>query len=62
MKKEISKRKRKIKMDTFFFFATDIFIYVFMYKGFNYKGSIKERKQGRSFPFPIILRGKVHIY
>ena len=33
-----------------------------MYKGFNYKGRRRERKQGSSFPFLVILRGKVHIY
>ena len=62
MKKEIDTRKMQEKNGHYFFFATDIFIYVFMYKGFNYKGSRRERKKGRSFPFPIILREKVHIY
>ena len=63
MKKEIDTRKMKEKNGhRCFFFSNDIFIYVFMYKGFNYKGRRRERKQGSSFPFPIILRGKVHIY
>ena len=43
-------------------FATNIFVYDFMYKGFNYKGRRRERKLGRSFPFLIILKGKVHFY
>ena len=61
MKKGIDTRKMQEK-NGHIFFATDIFIYVFMYKGFNYKGRRRERKQDRSFPFPFILRGKVHIY
>ena len=38
------------------------FIYVFMYKGVNYKDRRRKGKQARSFLSPIILRGKVHIY
>ena len=47
MKKEIDTRKMKEKNGhRCFFFSNDIFIYVFMYKGFNYKGRRRERKQG----------------
>ena len=38
------------------------FIHIFMYNEFNYKDRRRNRKQGRSFLFPIILRRKAHIY
>ena len=61
IKKEIDKRKIQEK-NGHRFLQLVFFIDVFMYNGFNYKDRKKKIKQGRSFLFPIILRGKVHIY